>query len=231
MGWYRALLHLYPRSFQAEYGDELKAIARTRVRDAHGPVAKLALAIELTVDTLTSAAAAHANQLRQDVRHTARSLRRSPGFAATAIIVSALGLGATTAAFSMADHVLLRPLPFPDADRLVKLYEDQSARGYSRMELSPPNYFDWKRLSTSFAGMAAYTQTAANLVGAGSPERLEGALVTPDLFQVLDRPSLIGRTLAAADDRPDAPDVVVISERLWRRRFDQIHRCWVEASR
>ena len=102
-----------------------------------------------------------------------RSLGRSRGFAAAAIVVSALGIGATTATFSLTDHVLLRPLPFPEPDRLVQLWQTQLAKGYGRVELSPANYRDWKRASSSFEAMGAMLTFSTNLVGEGDPERLE----------------------------------------------------------
>jgi predicted permease len=216
---YRRLLRLLPASFRTEYGDDMSAIFERRLRSTTGTGQTIVLWAEAVTDIAANAVGVHWDILKQDLRHAVRSMLRAPGFALTVILICALGLGATTAAFSMADHVLLRPLPFPDADRLVKLYQDQSARGYSRMELSPPNYLDWKRMSSSFSGMAAYSSTAANLIGNGEPERLEGSWVTADLFQVLGRQAMLGRALTAADDRTDAPRAVVISEDLWTRRY------------
>ena len=93
---------------------------------------------------------------QQDVRYALRSLARTPGFTATAIVVAGLGIGATTATFSTADHVLLRPLPFADPERLVRLSEDRTPLGYPRIEPSPPNYSDWKRMQTSFESIEAF---------------------------------------------------------------------------
>lgn len=216
---YRRLLRLLPASFRTEYGDDMAAIFERRLRSTSGIGPTLVLWAEAVADISANAVRVHWDILRQDLRHAAHSLLRAPGFALTVILICALGLGATTAAFSMADHVLFRPLPFPDADRLVKLYENQSARGYSRMELSPPNYLDWKRMSSSFAAMAAYSATAANLVGTGEPERLEGSRVTSNIFQVLGRQALLGRALSPLDDEPGAPRVAAISAELWTRRF------------
>ena len=147
MRWYRLILRLYPRSFRESYGDELEAVARSRVRETHGFLATMLFVIEVTADTLVSAAGSHADLVRADLRSAFRTLRRSPAFAVTVMSVAALGIGATVVAFALTDHVLLRPLPFPEADRLLKLYQDQSFRGYSRMELSPPNFLDWQRES------------------------------------------------------------------------------------
>lgn len=169
-------------------------------------------------DTLVNAARVHGDITAQDLKYALRSLGRTPGFTITAIIVAALGIGATTATFTIADHVLLRPLPVADPDRLVKLWETQASRGYSRLEPSPPNYLDWKRLARSFEGVEAYGGTAATLIGNGEPQRITGQRVTGGVFHRLGRQAAIGRTLAEADIASDQ-NPIVISNRLWRTRF------------
>ena len=151
---YDILLRLYPTSFRAEYGEEIRAIWARRARDASGPPAAAALWIATVFEVLFSAASVHWDIFRQDLRYTVRTLARSPGFALTAILVLAMGVGANTAAFSVTDFVLIRPLPFPEPGRLVTLWE--KLPGYPQMELSPSNYADWKRMSKSFDGMGAY---------------------------------------------------------------------------
>jgi putative ABC transport system permease protein len=219
MALYRALLRAYPASFRIEYGDEMCAVFARRRRDAPGALARLALWPEAVADVLENAARAHADLFRQDLRYTVRTLRRSPGFAATSILVAALGVGATTATFSITDHVLLRPLPFADGQRLVKLWEDPSGRGSSRMELSPANYRDWKRMSSSFEAMGAYRNLAVNLVGVGEPERLQAVPVTADLLPMLGVQPELGRLFDPADDREGAPGTVLLSHRLWTAGF------------
>jgi putative ABC transport system permease protein len=216
---YQRLLHLYPSSFRAEYGAEMCAIFARRRREASGPGAAILLWADAVLDVIRNAAQVHWDLLVQDVRYTGRSLSRARGFAITAVLVAALGIGATTAAFSIADHVLLRPLPFPEPHRLVKLWQDQSSRGYGRMELSPANFADWKQLAQSFDGMAAYTLRSANLLGQGDPERLDGAAVTSDMFRVLRVQAAIGRALTSADDLENAMRTVVLSHGLWRAKF------------
>lgn len=216
---YRALLHLYPRSFRMEYGDELCAIFAGQRRGAIGAGARLRLWGDEVIDVVSNAALVHADLLAQDLRHAARSLARARAFTVTAILVAALGIGATSAAFSMADHVLLRPLPFRDSDRLVQLWQDQSFRGYPRMEQSPANFLDWRRLATSFEAMAAYTSQAANLVAQGEPERLEGAVVSVETFGLLGIQAALGRALASVDARDDSEAAVVLSNALWRTTF------------
>ena len=219
MRWYRALLRLYPQSFRAEYGDEMTAIFADRRRAVSGWGESVSLWFEALRDAVLNAPAIHADLLRQDLRTAMRALRRAPGFTMAAVLIAALGIGATTVTFGVADHVLVRPLPFPDPDRLVKLYQDQTFRGYSRMEVAPPNFLDWKRANRSFERLAAYTAQSGTLVGSGPPVRLNGVIATGDLFATLGVPAALGRGLTTADDRNGAERVLVISHRLWTTQF------------
>lgn len=217
MRLYRLLLHLYPVSFRSEYGDEMAAIFARRMGEAEGPFALLILWWNTLIEVFANASAAHTEILRQDLRYVVRSLRGSPGFAFTAILVVALGIGATTAAFSVADHVLIRPLPFRDPEQVVKLWETLPSS--PRLEPSPPNYRDWKQMSTSFEQMAAFRGLAANLVGAGAPEVLHGASVTANLFAMLGVQPALGRLFTEADDRESSPGTVLLSDDLWKTQF------------
>jgi predicted permease len=216
---YRALLRLYPASFRAEYAAEMRRDFARRRRDASGPVGLAALWLGACADVLWNAACVHGQLLAQDLRYAGRSFRNAPGFTVTVVLVSALGVGVTTAAFSVTDHVLMRPLPFAQADRLVRLWQSEPQRGYLRGELSPANFRDWREKATSFEGMAVWRNLALNLSGAGDPERLEGCGVSDALFPVLGVPPLLGRTLGADDDREGAPAAVVLGYRLWQDRF------------
>ncbi len=216
MRFYRALLRLYPAGFRAEYGDELQAVFAERSREYTGPLAGLRLALAALGDVMPNAIAAHWDVLVQDLRYAWRSLSRTPGFAVTAILVVALGVGANTAAFSLADFALVRPLPFPEPDRLVKLW--QSTPGYGRFELSPANYRDWKAMMRNTVdGMGAYANRAVNLVGSTEPRRLQTSVVTPDLFGLLGVSALAGRTFTPRDTA-DA-QTVVLSYGLWQTQF------------
>jgi predicted permease len=217
MKLYEALLHLYPASFRAEYGGEMCAIFGRRRRDASGFAGALAVWVAAFFEVLGNAAMVHADVLRQDLRYTARTLAAAPGFALTAILVVALGVGANTAAFSLADYVLIRALPFPDSSRLVKLWE--SHQGYPEMELSPANYRDWKRLSTVFESVGCFSDTAANLSGQGDPQRLSGADLSAELLPVLGAQPLMGRRFTAADDQEGAAGTLLLSYGLWQRVF------------
>ncbi len=217
MRFYRFLLRAYPASFRNEYGDEMAAVFRRRLRDSGSPFGRTALWAAAPFEVLWNAAAVHAGILRQDLRYTVRSLSRSPGFALTAIAVLALGIGANTAAFSIADYVLIRELPFPEPARLVNLWE--SPPGYTHVELSPANYRDWKNSATVFESMAAYTDISANLVGQGDPERLEGVMMTREAFPTLGVAPLMGRVFNGDDMREGAPGTVLLSYEVWQTEF------------
>src|SRR6185436_528038 len=216
MRLYRALLHLYPAAFRAEYGAELCALFARARRNASG-LGVFTLWLGTGAEVIGNAAAVHWDILRQDLHYAVRTLARARGFALTAILIVGLGIGATTAAFSVTDFVLLRPLPFPESDRLVKVWQKQP--GYRRMELSPVNYRDWIELATSFERIGGDTDLAANLVGQGEPQRVDGAMVTASLLPTLGVQPALGRAFRAEDDRPGAPGTLILSYAFWLRTF------------
>jgi putative ABC transport system permease protein len=216
MRFYDLLLLCYPASFRNEYAEEMRPLFARRRRTARGLGTAL-LWLDTIADVIRNAAAAHLDLLRQDIAYTCRMAARSPGFFVAALLVVALGIGATTAAYSVTDFVLVRPLPFPDPDRLVKVWE--TTPGYSRMELSAPNYRDWKAAARSYASMGMYHGTQVTLLGLGEPRRLRGVAVSADLFPTLGVAPRIGRTFRAEDDRPGAPATVILSYRLWLSEF------------
>jgi putative ABC transport system permease protein len=219
MRLYSALLLLYPASFRAEYGGEMRAILDARLRETPGALSKLALWIETVTDVVVNAAAVHWDILRQDLRFSSRTLTRSPGFALTAILVTALGIGANTAAFSVADFVLLRPLPYPDADRLVKLWQLHPGERGSGNQVSPPVYREWKRSSRTIEAMGAFYNGAVNLVGEGEPQRLESSMVTADLLPILGVRPMLGRFFDASEELEGATGPVILSHGVWQAQF------------
>jgi len=216
MRLYELLLHLYPRSFRDEYGAEMRAVFEQSRRDAGAGGAPL-MWLATIAEVAANAALVHWDILRQDVGYSLRVLRRTPGFAVTAILIVALGIGATTAAFSVTDFVLIRPLPFPRANRLVRLQE--RTRAYSRLELSPANYRDWTTGNTVFEGIGAYHPFAGNLNGVGDPVRVTGTSVTADLLPVLGVQPMLGRLFVKSDDIEGAPATLLLSYRFWQTQF------------
>ena len=218
MRFYQFLLHLFPTAFRNEYGNEMCWIFEKRLRDVSSFPAKVALWIATISEIFTNAMRVHWDIFRQDLRYTFRTLRRNPGFTLAAVLVAALGVGATTAAFSITDHVLIRPLPFADWKRLVKLWENPP--GYTRNELSPPNYFDWKRMSHSFETMGTFTWASTNLTGQGEPERVQGILASSEVLPMLGIQPSLGRLYTQQDDRAEAPATLIVSYGLWQRKFN-----------
>ena len=157
--------------------------------------------------------------LIQDLRYGFRMLVKNPGFALIAILALALGIGANTAIFSVVNAVLLRPLPYATADRLVYVEAVNPAQGITNSNVSPPDFSDWKNQSQTFEDMAAFITGGAILSGNAEPERVPGAYVTASFFSLLGAKPALGRALVAEDDRPGAEDVTVISHGLWQRRF------------
>lgn len=154
--------------------------------------------------------------VQQDVHYACRTFVRNPAFAVVATLTVALGIGATTAAFSITDRVLIRPLPFADPARLVKLWQK---RPEGEDLLSPANFRDWKRSSRSFESMAAYQRLSANLTQGGDPTRVEGVSVTADLFPALGVTPSLGRAFSPEDDREGAAATLILSYGLWQAQF------------
>ena len=214
---YDLLLRLYPASFRNEYGGEMRALFARRRQQATGPFGALAVWMSTVGEIVTNASMAHLDILRQDVAYAVRVLRRAPGFAITAVAIVALGIGATTAAFSITDFVLIRPLPFPEPDHLVAILE--KTPGYPTMEFSAPNYRDWMAGATAFESTGVYHSTAVTMMSAGEPRRFRGVSVSVDLFPTLGVAPTLGRTFTADDDRPGAAGTAILSYRLWQSEF------------
>src|SRR5437660_1034376 len=156
-----------------------------------------------------------------DIRFALRQLVNNPAFSAIAITTLALGIGANTAIFSIVNAVLLRPLPYPDADRIMVLNESSGpGQDYS---VALPDYFDWQKDNTVFEHLAATHKESRNLSGipGRDPERVSCASVTRNFFNIIGLPPQIGRTFGEDEDKVGAPPVVVISDRLWQRAFNR----------
>jgi predicted permease len=159
-----------------------------------------------------------AQTLAQDVRYALRSLRRSPGFAAVALLTLALGIGANAAMFTIVNGVLLRPLPYPDADSLVRVYHANPRQGVREASTSLPDVTDWRAQTPAFSSMAGFFRLPTILTGHGDPRQLDVAYVTGEFFGTLATPAQLGRPLDTADHVQAQPRGV-ISDRLWRTTF------------
>jgi predicted permease len=155
--------------------------------------------------------------LPQDLRYGVRVLAKSPGFSLIAILTLALGIGANTAIFSVVNGVLLNPLPFHEPNQLVSMF--QEIPNFKNGSISYPNFLDWQRMNTTFAGMAAYRSTGFNLSGNGEPERLHGEMISAGFFEILSVNPIMGRTFTPDEDRLGANPTAMITEGLWKRKF------------
>jgi len=242
---FRALLRAYPRAFRERHGREMELFFRDRWAEGRGAGrGRLAIWGETLLDLAASAPREHLRAvvgrrrrgrpphdqhtppsgepmqtLLQDARYAARTLARRPGFAAAAVLTLALGIGATTAVFSVVHAVLLRPLPWRDADRVVAAFAT-TPRSQSEA-VSWPEYQDWVRGAPSFAGLAIVRGQSVNLTGGGAPpDRLVGSFATASLFPVLGAEAALGRTFAPAEtEEATAQPVAVASHGLWQERF------------
>jgi putative ABC transport system permease protein len=159
------------------------------------------------------------NGLLQDLRISFRVLSKSPGITAIAILALALGIGANTATFSGVRALVLNPLPFHDLDRVVRVWDTDPKHGFSMNMVSAGDYLDWRERSRSFTHLAAFNVWGGNITGTGEPERLQGAMVSPDLFPLLGLAPLLGRTFDRVAEQPGNDNVVVLSHGLWQRRY------------
>jgi predicted permease len=164
--------------------------------------------------------------MMQDLRYALRSLRKSPAFTVVAVLTLALGIGANTAIFSVVNGVLLRPLPYPEPDRLVRVFTSFHGSGTERYAISQPEFMDYKGLTQAFENAAAYTGASLTLTGgcgsqagACEPERVRGIAATRDLFPVLGITPARGRNFEGDEGRQGREPVVIVTHELWQNRF------------
>ena len=155
--------------------------------------------------------------LLQDTRYAIRQLLKSPGFTLVAVLTLALGIGANSAIFSVVNGVLLRPLPYPQADALVRVHE--IVPHYGRFTVAPPNFFDWREQNTVFERIAMVSTGSATFTQGDVPERLSMAYVSWDVFDLLRVQPMLGRSFTPEEDTPGKSNVVVLSHGLWQRLF------------
>jgi MacB-like periplasmic core domain len=155
--------------------------------------------------------------LLQDLRYGLRLLRKSPGFTTTAVLTLALGIGANTALFTIVNSVLLGPLPYPQPNQLVAIY--QKTAQFQAAGVTYPDFLDWQQQNRSFSLLEAYTEHDFNLTDAGEPEKLRGQMISAGFFSLLRVKPLLGRTFRPEEDQAGANAVALLAEGLWKRRF------------
>jgi predicted permease len=244
---YRLLLRLYPREFRDEFGDAMAEFFADRLTRA-GRRARITVCARALADVIRHAPAARLDavarrwaarveerrvargspflrrsrqeewmlsSIGQDARYALRGIRREPAFSATVMATLALGIGGTVAIFSVVHGVLLRPLPYADAQAIVHMVHQPPSH-----TVSEPEFVDYRRDLRSAERIAAYRTGAVTLSSeAAEPERVEVAAVSEEFFRIMGLPPLLGRPFSADEDKRGGPDVVIMSERLWRRRY------------
>jgi predicted permease len=214
---FRAMLSCYPAEFRHEYGTEMEQLFADRLQSEP----RWRVWLEALADVAFSAPKEHWHVLIADVRYGARVLAPVPGFTAIALLVIALGIGATASVFSVVNAVLLRSLPYGHPDQLVYLWSpNRNFKGVpDEMGPNVPDFYEWQRLSHSFSGMTMLRADNVSLVRESSSDRVSAAFVSGTFFRTLEAAPEIGRTLDASDDQPGHEYVVVISDALWRSQF------------
>jgi putative ABC transport system permease protein len=192
------LLRAFPFEFRSDYGRDMEqvfaGVARVAPRE-------------------------HLAMLAQDVRDALRTMRRHPAFTIVAVATLAPGIGVTTAMFSVANATLLRPLPYPDADRLVAIHESHLTSGADLVQVSYPNYLTLRDGARSLERVAVVRFSEVILRGSGDPARIGAVFASPELFDVLRVHPAFGRTFAADENRPGAPLTAIVSHRFWVERL------------
>jgi putative ABC transport system permease protein len=156
-------------------------------------------------------------QVLTDMRYGTRQLLKAPGFTVVAILTLAAGIGATSAIFSVVNGVMLRPLPYPEPERIVRVME--VLRQYGRFAVAPANFLDWRDRNQVFERIGAYTTGNDTFIGSEGPERIPRALISWDMFELLGVAPMLGRSFRQAEDAPQHDNVIVISHGMWQRRF------------
>jgi putative ABC transport system permease protein len=157
--------------------------------------------------------------LIRDLRYCARTLARSPGFCAVAALTLAVGIGANTAMFSVVNAMLLRPLPFPNRDRIVQIWATNPGKGWTRVPVSPLDFLDWRAQNQSFVRLTSARFWFYSIAGDGNPEQLHGMRVSPGFFETLGVQPQLGRLFLPEEEQPGRDRAVIITDGLWQRRY------------
>jgi len=217
--WFRRLLRLLPSDFQADYARDMERTFASQQREARqrGPRLLIRLWYETIGDLLRTAPREHADQLAQDVSYAMRDLRRRPGPTAAAVATLAVGIGSVTAILSIVNGIDWRPLGYPDPDRLV--FVQERVKGEISETTGYQTFDDWRRRSRSFVDVAAMGSMVTTLAEGSEPEQVAVMRVTPGYFRVIGIEPALGRAFTEAENRWDNRRFVVLSERLWKRRY------------
>ena len=226
---YRILLLAFPRQVRRAFGDDMLRMFEDQFLEAKRQGHSAARVwVDATVDALKYGSAERWTPIRwrcwmqafrQDIRYALRLLLKQPGMTTLAVVTLALGIGANTAIFSAVNAVLLRPLPYPDADRVVMIWEKRAREAVLDAPVAPADFVDWEKRQASFEAIAGMSTSAVDLTGAGEPVRLFAGVVSPAFFDVLGVKPALGRTFRPDEAVFGQHRVVILGDRIWRQRF------------
>jgi putative ABC transport system permease protein len=216
---YQPFLWLYPAEFRDEYRRELCLAFLDSWREEHTFARLFYVWLHAIFGIFIQAPREHYHMIIHDLRYALRILRKDLSVTAAAILILALGIGSTTLVFSLANGLLLRPLPYPQPERLIAVAESSPKDPNETTQISFPNYFDIRARARLLDDIGVYASAQWPIRGEGSAERVPGASVSDGIFRVMGLDPLLGRAISREDDLPNGPKVVVISEELWQRRY------------
>jgi putative ABC transport system permease protein len=216
---YQPFLWLYPAEFRDEYRRELCLAFVDRWREEQSITGLLFVWSHAVFGIFYQAPREHYHMIVHDLRYAVRVLRKDLSVTAAAILILALGIGSTTLVFSLANGLLLRPLPYPQPERIIAVTESSPKDPNETTQISFPNYFDIRARTRLLDDVGVYTSDQSAVRGEGSAERIPSARVSDGVFRVLGVEPLLGRTISREDDVPSGPKAVVLSEDLWQRRY------------
>jgi putative ABC transport system permease protein len=217
--FYRGFLRLYPSEFRDEYAAELCFAFADLWRGEQSLAGRLRVSLHALAGVLIEAPREHCHMIAQDLRYAVRTMRKDAGMTAAAIAILALGIGAATLVFSLANGLLLRPLPYPEPGRIVSVNEINPAETHENGALNFLNYRDLRARTRTLSDLGLYGGDSGAIRGEGAAERVLGADTTDGFFGTLRMQPLIGRLFTREDMLPSSERVVVIGEDLWSRRY------------
>jgi putative ABC transport system permease protein len=216
---YQPFLWLYPAEFRDEYRRELCLAFIDRWREERTVIGLLHVWFHAVLGVFFQAPQEHYTMILHDLRYALRVLQKDLPVTTAAILILALGIGSTTLVFSLANGLLLRPLPYPQPERIIAVAESSPQDPNETTQISFPNYFDIRARTRLLEDIGVYSPGQSAVRGEGAAERIPGARVSDGVFRVLGIEPLLGRAIAREDDLPNGPKVILLSEELWQRRY------------
>jgi len=219
---FRALVRVLPFDFRTNYEGEMEGVFREQQRELEergGFLEALKLWKETIVGIFSTAPREHWQILTSDCGYAFRMMRKNPGFTALAILTLALGIGANTSIFSVVHSVLLKSLPYPQANQLIFIRQQEKKLGIEDLSFSVKEIEDYRAQNRTLSGLVEYHGMSFTLFGHGDPERVRTGVVSANYFDLFGVKPLLGRTFLSDDDKPDAPPVLVLSYEYWKNDF------------